>query len=269
MTSPEERASRSEEIRVHACTSADRAEQSALFNACFKKRVDAAALGWRYDENPHGPSVSFVSRANGQAVCGYACSPRIALASGDTATRAPIGETGDVMTHPEWRRRGLFSALDREAMGETKKRGWPIVFGLPNRRSAHIFTGELGWTAVGTIRPWTFLFRADAAARAARRSEGRVRGWMAAHAARRCGRLRRASADGSRPLRVEELTRIPPEVGAISRNVARDFALMVERDAAWLTWRFLQSPSGQHRVLGLYDDNRALQGYSVVQLPRP
>src|SRR4029078_10143802 len=158
MTAPGESASRSEEIRVDACPSADRAEQAALFNACFKKKVDAPALAWRYDENPHGPSVSFVSRADGRAVCGYACSPRLALAHGDLKTRAPIGETGDVMTHPDFRRRGLFSALDREAMSATKKRGWPLVVGLPNRRSAHIFTGELGWTSIGTIRPWTFLF---------------------------------------------------------------------------------------------------------------
>src|SRR4029079_7214253 len=98
MTPGDERANRSDEIRVHACTSADRAEQAALFNACFKKKVDARALAWRYDDNPHGPSVSFISRANSQAVCGYACSPRIALSNGDAATRAPIGETGDVMT---------------------------------------------------------------------------------------------------------------------------------------------------------------------------
>jgi GNAT superfamily N-acetyltransferase len=261
-------ASEGTEIRVHLCTPADRGEQADLVNACFKKKVDARALAWRYDENPHGEAISFVSRAGDRAVCGYACSPRIALAHGDAATRAPIGETGDVMTHPDWRRRGLFSALDRAALQETARRGWPVVLGLPNRRSAHIFTGELGWSAVGTVRPWTFLFRADAAARAARSREGRVRGWLAAHAARRCARLRARNADTARPLRVEELARIPADVGAISRRVAREFALMVERDAEWLTWRFLESPSGLHRVLGLRADDGTLQGYAVVQLPR-
>ncbi len=256
-------------VSVHLCTSADRAEQAGLVNACFKKQVDAQALAWRYDENPHGVSVSFVSRAEDKAVCGYACSPRMALAHGNVASRAPIGETGDVMTHPDWRKRGLFSALDRAAIAETKRLGWPVVFGLPNRRSAHIFTGELGWSAVGTVRPWAFLLRADAASRARRRREGRVRGWMAGLGARLCARLRRAAAESARPLKVEELTHIPPEVAALSRTVSRDFALMVERDADWLTWRFLRSPSGLHRVLGVRADDGSLQGYSVVQLPRP
>jgi len=126
--------------------------------------------------------VSLLSRPAGthgvsEGVCGYACSPRLAWAHGDESTHAAIGETGDVMTHPDWRKRGLFSVLDRAAMEETKRLGWPVVFGLPNRRSAHIFLA-LGWESIGTVRTWTFLFRADAASRAARSREGRLRGWM-------------------------------------------------------------------------------------------
>jgi len=33
-----------------------------------------------------------------------------------------------VMTHPDWRKKGLFSALDRACMQETARQGWPIVF---------------------------------------------------------------------------------------------------------------------------------------------
>src|SRR5881394_1004457 len=128
------------DVRVELCTPRDRAEQTRLFNACFKKTIDERALVWRYDENPHGRAVSFLSRpAGGEGASGYACSPRTALSFGDETTRATIGETGDVMTHPDWRKKGLFSALDRACMDETKRLGWPIVFGLPNRRSAHIF----------------------------------------------------------------------------------------------------------------------------------
>src|SRR5689334_16968700 len=99
-------------LRVHACGPEDRARQAELFNACFKKRVDAAALAWRYDRSPHGASISFLTLEGERGVSGYACSPRRMLARGDEATSAPVGETGDVMTHPDWRKRGLFSALD-------------------------------------------------------------------------------------------------------------------------------------------------------------
>jgi GNAT superfamily N-acetyltransferase len=295
------------EVSVAACSAEDRAEQTRLFNACFKKRVDERALVWRYDENPHGRALSFVSRpAGGEGVSGYACSPRIALSFGDEASRAVIGETGDVMTHPEWRKRGLFSALDRACMEAGRERGWPLVFGLPNRRSAHIFL-ELGWEQVGTLRPWTFVLRSDARARRERAKDGRMASWLTPFAMRRGraarGELVRASGIGrsARPrsasgvgesemspsageagrvgrvgvasaepeaLRASELASFSKEVEALSRGVEKRFALMVRRDAAYLDWRFAKSPSGLHRSIGIYAASGELAGYCVVQLPR-
>jgi hypothetical protein len=55
-------------VRVAACGARDRGEQALLFNRCFTKRVDAAALTWRYDDNPHGQAVSLVSRPEGLPV---------------------------------------------------------------------------------------------------------------------------------------------------------------------------------------------------------
>lgn len=259
-------------VSVHVCGRADRAEQVRLFNQTFKKQIDERALVWRYDENPHGHAVSLVSRPPaGEGVSGYACSPRRALAFGDEASCATIGETGDVMTHPKWRKKGLFSALDRACMEETKRLGWPLVFGLPNRRSAHIFL-ELGWEKIGTLRPWTFVLKSDAAARRERAKEGRMQGWLTPFGARRGRRGRQELArEGARegPLQALELTRFPLEVEALARAVEKRFALMVRRDAAYLDWRFAKGPSGLHRVIGIYAARGELAGYSVVQLPRP
>jgi GNAT superfamily N-acetyltransferase len=256
-------------VTVTPCGAADRSAQAGLFNHCFKKKLDERALAWRYDENPLGRAVSFMSRrTDGEGVSGYACSPRLAIPFGDASARAIVGETGDVMTHPEWRKKGLFSALDRAAMAETARLGWPIVFGLPNRRSAHIFL-ELGWENVGTLRPWTFLLASGAAARRERSSEGRVRGWLAPIGAWRGRRARRelirASGAG---LTTREIDSFPAEVAALSAAVEPRFSWMVRRDAAYLDWRFAKSPSGLHRRLGIFDARGAFAGYAVVQLPR-
>ena len=253
---------------VALCSPADRAEQARLFNACFKKPVTAAGLAWRYDHNPHGASISLLSRpAGGEGVCGYACSPRLALARGEESTLATVGETGDVMTHPAWRKRGLFSALDQAAMRRALELGWPLVFGLPNRRSAHIFL-QLGWERIGTVRPWTFVLRADGRARAGRRPDGRWRALLAPLAARagRAGRKKLAAAAAG--LAIRALETFPVEVQDLSRAVERRHGFMVRRDKAYLEWRFLQSPSRLHRCLGVFDGAGAFAGYAVVQLPR-
>jgi len=258
------------QVEVHRCSPADRATQADLYNACFKKKLEARALAWRYDGSPHGSTVSFVSRLpSGESVCGYACSPRFALAKGDESSRAPLGETGDVMTRHDWRKKGLFSALDRACMEETKRLGWPAVFGLPNRRSAHIFL-ELGWRKVGTVRPWTFLLRDGENARRERAREGRLQGWLVPLGVRkgRGARAKLSERAGNR-FHARALDAFPREVEDLSRAIEKRFALMVRRDAAWLDWRFLKNPSGLHRALGIFDERERLAAYAVVQLPRP
>ncbi len=254
-------------FELHLCGPVDRAEQQRLYNACFKKPLDVAGLVWRYDKNPIGAAISLVARPEQkEGVSGYACNPRIAVARG--AHAAVIGETGDVMTHPDWRKRGIFSQLDRAAMAEAKRRGWPLVFGLPNRRSAHIFL-ELGWQRVGTLRPWTCVLENSARARAERAKEGRLAGWTTGLARRRSRGLcqRQARFGAGHTLRAIE-GGFPPETNELSRVVEKQFAFMIRRDKAYLDWRFLAGPSRLHRAFELRDAAEKFAGYCVVQLPR-
>ena len=258
-----------EALSLHSCGQEDREEQARLFNAVFKKPVDAAALHWRYDENPQGASVSFVTRPpGGEGISGYACSPRLFVPYGRREDAALVGETGDVMTHPAWRKRGIFSSLDIAAMAETKRRGWPAVFGLPNRHSAHIFL-ELGWEKIGTICHRTFLLRNDKAARSERFREGRIASWLTPLAVAAMRRTRSMLAEYKSKFLSKPLDRFPREVDELSRAREPEFAWMVRRDADYLNWRFIDNPSRMHRVFGLWSrDGAQLCGYVVIQVPR-
>ena len=102
-----------EELEIHACGPADRAAQAALYERCFEKSDGTTVVPWRYDGNPHGEAISLLARdASGENVSGYACSPRIVLHGGEELDRSVVGQTGDVMTHPDHRGRGIFSRLD-------------------------------------------------------------------------------------------------------------------------------------------------------------
>jgi len=260
-------ATRDEEIEVASCSPAHRAEQARLHAACFKKPLPPGGLKWRYDASPLGESVSLVAREpDGLAISGYACSPRAALAAGDERTLAIVGETGDVMTHPEWRKRGFFSRLDRAAMDEARARGWALAFGLPNRRSAHIFL-ELGWERIGSVRPHLFVLRADDAARDARGKEGRWKRWTTGFEQRRCARLRKELGARAGKFQIEAVKRFDERATALSRAVEPRFGFMLRRSAEYLNWRFLDTPSGIHRAFALLD-GATLAAYVVVQVPR-
>lgn len=258
----------STEFSIDLCGPPDREEQARLFNACFKKATDAEGLSWRYDSNPDGGSISVVARPpGGEGVSGYACSPRRVLVRGKDASSATVGQTGDVMTHPDWRKRGIFSDLDRRVMAEAKEQGWPLVFGLPNRRSAHIFL-KLGWERVGTIRPWTFVLQKDERAKGARMAEGRLPALMVGRAHKQGqkarARLRALGAD----FHIKPLSKFPMEVEHLSRTAEVDFDLMVRRSAPYLEWRFLRAPSKAFECYGVHDSFERFVGYFVVQRPR-
>jgi len=142
------------------------------------------------------------------------------------------------------------------------------VFGLPNRRSGHIFL-ELGWKEAGTLRPWTFLLGAGSSARAVRASEGRLRRWLAPIHARRCAKSRERLARSVEGWSLRPLERFPAEVEALSLRVAKRFTWMVRRDPAYLAWRFLETPAGRHRAFSIHHKDGAFRGYVVVQPPRP
>lgn len=256
------------ELATSLCAEEDRPDQLTLFGRAFGREVPEDLLSWRYDRGPHGRAISLLTRdGQGRAVCGYACSPRRVLLAGEPVEGGPLGQTGDVMTDPDWRGRGIFRDLDARAMAEASERGWPAVIGLPNSTSAPIFV-RMGWETVGEVRTFTFPLRADARARAARIGAGRLAGWGAGRAARR-GELDRERwrASGGQ-WEVRALEAFPEQVGDLCARVARRFGFMIRRDAQFLDWRYLHAPSGLHRALGIHGPNDFL-GYVVIQVPDP
>ena len=145
------------DLRVQAAGPAHAEAQAALFQAAFGPAQEAGAaqpaevLAWRYQACPHGDPVVLLGWSQDRAVSGYACNPR-QIGWDDQAVT--VGQTGDVMSHPDARGQGFFTRLDRAAMEATAARGWPVVFGLPNRQSAPLFLERLGWQGVGRLRPW-------------------------------------------------------------------------------------------------------------------
>jgi len=262
--------------RTRPARSGDDAQIAALFDTCFRREDGAAVLPWRYTAGPHGPSLVRVveaepgaaagaERATPSLVASYAASPRILVTPAGPVT---VGQTGDVMTLPSERGKGLFSALDRAVMEDARAAGWPVVFGLPNSASAHIFTRDLGWLEVGRIRPWTFVLARDSGARAERLRVGRVAAaltpwayWRGTMCMGRMKDLFFAKAN------VVAIARFRPEVDAVTAAAAGTDPWTVRRDHAYLNWRYTDAPSRRFKVHGVFEPSGAMRGYAVVQLP--
>ncbi|MEZ6013840.1 MAG: GNAT family N-acetyltransferase [Planctomycetota bacterium] len=260
---------------TRCAVASDRPAQAALFDRCFGRGDGGEVLPWRYDAGPHGASLARVVPREGSPtsaedadmalVASYACSPRIVVTREGPVT---VGQTGDVMTLPSQRGKGLFSALDRAVMEDARAAGWPVVFGLPNSASAHIFTRDLGWLEVGRVRPWTFVLAADAGARAERLRVSRLAAalvpWAYWRGTMRVGHMKDqffAKAN------VVAIARFKPEVDAVTAEAAAQGAWTIQRDHRYLNWRFCDAPSGRFKAHGVYEPSGKMRGYAVVQLP--
>jgi GNAT superfamily N-acetyltransferase len=264
------------ELVVSAGTSAHRAAQAALHARCFKKPLGPGELGWRYDTNPSGTALTLVLGESGAGPdatlsASFAYGPRTAVARGvDGPQHAVFGQQGDIMTAPEIRGQGHGRRMTIAAEAAARERGWPILWGFPNRISAPIYT-HLGWETIGVIRPWAHYLDASPRARVERHREGRLAAWALGWTQRRCAaaRARLAGLAQASGLAVRELQRVPAETAALSRELEARHDLCFERDAGYVEWRFLRAPSKLHRVLGAFDPSGAFVGYAAVQLPRP
>jgi GNAT superfamily N-acetyltransferase len=248
----------------------DLAAQVALFDRSFDRNDGATVLPWRYADGPQGAALTTVidreGEQEGQLAASYACGPRKVLQKGgDPVT---VGQTGDVMTDPDQRGKGLFSRLDAATLERAKDAGWPCVFGLPNRASAKIFTEKLGWEEVGQLSPWTFVLVSDQGAREERLKVSRAAAAAVPWVAWRCtmarGRLRKTFFG---KINVVPIARFKPEADVVQAEVAKNFPWFIQRDHAYLNWRFVDAPSQRFRAHGVYEPGGAMRGWCVVQLP--
>ena len=251
-----------------ATQDADLSAQVALFDRCFSRSDGEAVLPWRYQGCPHGEALSTVVPGDeeGKVVASYACGPRRIRSAGSEGV--VVGQTGDVMTDADQRGKGLFSQLDVATLELAKEAGWPFVYGLPNRASADLFTGKLGWDKVGELRPWTFVLVSDAGARVERMKVSRAASagvpWTAWRGTMARGRLRKAFFG---KINVVPIARFKPEADDVADEVAKNFPWFASRDHAFLNWRFVDAPSGRFRAHGVYEPGGKMQGWCVVQLP--
>ena len=118
------------------------------------------------------------------------------------------------------RGQGIFPALERRHEEEAQARGAAVVLAFASKPTAPIFLGPLGWTEVGRLRIW------------ARPLPGVLRP--------------RSRAE-------------PVERFAFEGDAAATWPNHIVRDAAYLNWRYLESPRG-YRAFA-YGDGYAVLGH--------
>lgn len=96
---------------------------------------------WKHELNPFGISPGWVATA-GAEVIGLRIFVRWRFRRGEELIEA--ARAVDTATHPDWRRRGVFSTLTARAVELLPRLGCSLVFNTPNRQSGAGYS-KLGW----------------------------------------------------------------------------------------------------------------------------
>lgn len=222
-----------------------------LLRECFAANgsdKDPEVLRWQYLRRPVPGNYSHFAlyeEGEGPAVAGvYSLLPHPFRVEGRVrlATQAIDG-----LTDERCRGRGVFVDLVSTGREMAQREGMAVIYGFPNNKSGPAFWSKLGWTRLGTapflIRPLRtryFLSRVPRVGRALSRLPDVP--LPAPREVRPDGRIEPAVWDG--------------ELDGVWERFAAGIGLAVQRDAAFLRWRFGEKPGAGYEARVLRRDGR-------------
>jgi len=250
---------------VRAARPDDLPAQAHLFNVCFRKSKDDTTFDWKYLRNPDGPAISRVAcDESGAVVGGYSYVPRRFLHDGRPVL---VMQASDAMTLPEWQGQGIFTGLDNLVCAAAGEAGFPAVWAYSGRLSLKGFLRN-GWRHVGDapllrrrFRSRRSLLRLGRAGPAAAMFAPLLDvglGW------RDRALLKRSAAAGG-PYELVRLARFDERVDRLFEACAPASGFVGVRSAAWLNWRYVDTPSRRQECLGLFAPDGTLRGYLVAE----
>lgn len=147
---------------IRPVTPQDYGALASMMEAAFGIQVGEQFFQWKYSDNPAGPVRGFLAIApDGSPAAYYGAIPQRYSVFGEEHT---IFQSGDTMTHPAHRRKGLFEKLARHCYEDLRQKGELFVFGFGGDTSTPGFL-KMGWRVVAPVpqlifpRPFLWLPR--------------------------------------------------------------------------------------------------------------
>lgn len=191
---------------------------------------------WLYKENPAGQGIICLAEHDGKIV-GHRGPIPVQLNIGDN-TILGLQSTGS-MTHPDYRRRGIFETLANRVQNEAVNRGIDILFGFPNKMSYPGYVKKLQWFDVALkrfmLKPlnWENIVKLKVKNRL-------LRAILAAGASLLFDKVffktrRPTSVDG---LAIRQITSFDKKFDEFWNNISGVYPIMLVRNKEYLNWKY-------------------------------
>lgn len=216
---------------------ADLVQMPILTKLCFGRQTDEKFYLWKYFENPEGNVIGYTAKNDtGELVGFWGATPDSYYIQ---CQKKIIYHVCDTMTHPLYRRQGIFEKLVSLSCEELKKQNKLFLKVFPGQMAYPGYTKKLKWKDFGRIKP--------------------------------CFKL-------SLQLKIEQLfikksfnqfkdeTTIVDAINNLDNKISIEFPIIKARDKAYLNWR-IKDPSAPSRILYCYNNDQ-LVGYCIYHIEK-
>jgi hypothetical protein len=165
----------------------------------------------------------------------------------------------DTVTHPEYRRYGIFSTLTRNAVAQAVQENIDLVFNTPNN---DVLPGylKLGWRSVGMIRPYIRIVNYPRFAAGVLRNR-KARSSTADSSSEGYFRILLPSASEF----LKENASIVKD--ALARRQTNDRHLTTDQSPVYLRWRYSEYPNARYVVYHELED-KDRYGFAILRTNR-
>lgn len=224
----------------------------ALFVECFSRNGSAKRLDvvkWQYLDSPTGRlcvDLAVTKTDSPKIAAIYAVLPILMKLGSERGVLCV--QSLDTLTDREFRGKGLFALLANQLYERIQQDGVQLVYGFPNKNSAHGFFSRLRWHR---LDPFPFMIkplRTGYFFRTLRKS--RWLEWLPDVA---LTRARAPRLDPGQEIRM--IGRLVDEHDDLWERFSESIVFAVERDSRYLNWR-LSRPDQRYETIGLFEHGR-------------
>lgn len=250
--------------RVRNYTDGDDEAAVRLYQAVYGRHLSLEDYRWKLVHTPWrlpAPNI-WVADAGDRLAGHYAATPLRFKLEDETVI---VGHTCDAMTHPAFRRQGVFTNVAQAAHEAWARAGVPFMVGVPNNQWVSR-RKPLGYREQFKITWFWRPLRPDRLL-AHRLHLPQLPGRLSALTARIWQGVWNLRLTTPHDVQVMAVTCPHPAFDTLWQRLNAHFPALIVRDSAWLTYRYADAPGRDYRIFLASRDNEP-QGYIVYRLSR-
>jgi GNAT superfamily N-acetyltransferase len=217
---------------------------------------------WIFKKNPSGHGHIWLAEEekNNDIVGQYAVIPTDLIIQGKKILGS---QSLGTMTHPSFRKQGIFTHLARDLFEDSAKRGVDLIYGFPNKNSCHGFLKYLDFFILS--KPILFSRPLDFGALLNVKIKSKLILSLLSSVLKPIYNLifQRYSPKDDEDIHVKLVESFPEDIDEICHTYNSTFKNTVARSVEYLNWRYCDRPDRSYRIYLAYKEGGELSGYCV------